>query len=83
MEGTFRRLTCLIRRQSMRPLHRQQKPSSYRTRSRGVQNSPETAPLQGEVLTHTILGQRGVVPQESGTPDKLQEDESRETETAC
>lgn len=37
----------------------------------GVQNSPETAPLQGEVLTHTILWQRGVVPQESGTSDKF------------
>lgn len=63
--------------------HSQQKPTSYRTHSWGVQNSPETAPLQGEVLTHTILWQRGVVPQESGTSDKFQEDESRETETAC
>lgn len=46
MEGTFWSLTCLIQRQSVHPLHSQQKPTSYRTHSWGVQNSPETTPLQ-------------------------------------
>lgn len=63
--------------------HRQQKPTSYRKHSWAVQNSPETSTTQEEVLTHTILPQRGGVPQESGTLDKFQADESKETGTAC
>lgn len=82
MKGTFWRLICNTQAEHV-SIAQAAEANQLQETLVGSAEQPRDSTMQEEVLTHTILQQRGGVPQGSGTLDKFQADESKETGTAC